>query len=185
MSGYWVPQISSKYAGAFIDGYTWDDNDILNDHLQLRTSWGDPVYLLRSSEWAYADDRFLVTIVGIPYTNPTMLWRGASPIASVLMTATPNASITVSVKAATPNTSPEQGQGVSLLGVSCVVPKGAAVASSCQRRVLSARTRTDQPTPISRTAAPGGRRHFQGLECQQGRRRCRRRACCPCLGCLR
>lgn len=70
VSGYWVPQISSKYAGAFIDGYTWDDNDILNDHLQLRTSWGDPVYLLRSSEWAYADDRFLVTIVGIPYTNP-------------------------------------------------------------------------------------------------------------------
>jgi hypothetical protein len=40
LSGYWVPQLSSKKAGTADDGGVYDDVAILNEHLLLRANYG-------------------------------------------------------------------------------------------------------------------------------------------------
>ncbi|PEG34352.1 serine/threonine protein kinase [Mycolicibacterium agri] len=64
----WVPQLSSKRPGVFDEGHTWDNSQILQEHLRLRDQYG--ALLLWSGDWSVFDaPDFWVTIA--PFTFPT------------------------------------------------------------------------------------------------------------------
>jgi len=59
--GYWVPQLSSKRPGVVDEGHTWDNAQILQEHLRLRDQYG--ALLLWSGDWSVFDaPDFWVTI---------------------------------------------------------------------------------------------------------------------------
>lgn len=66
----WIPQISSKRVGLVADGITWDNEAILDQHLQLRNRYPD-VKLLWSGDWSTYDGRnYWVTVVGLYSDDP-------------------------------------------------------------------------------------------------------------------
>lgn len=66
----WIPQISSKRVGLVAEGITWDNEAILDEHLQLRSIYPD-VKLLWSGDWSTFDGQnFWVTVVGLHSYNP-------------------------------------------------------------------------------------------------------------------
>lgn len=68
----WVPQISSKRVGLQAEGVTWDNAQILREHLLLRQQYPNS-RLLWSGDWPslFSIPDFWVTIVGTPYPDET------------------------------------------------------------------------------------------------------------------
>ncbi|MGY4867314.1 hypothetical protein [Mycolicibacterium elephantis] len=63
MSNRWVPQISSKRVGLVAEGKTWDNADILRDHLRLRQRFSG-ARLVWSGHWTtFNEPDFWVTVV--------------------------------------------------------------------------------------------------------------------------
>lgn len=80
IEGKWVPQLSSKQVGLVAEGMTWDNEDILAEHEQLRDKHPD-VLLLWSGDYAsFQSGDFWVTIVGKPYSDKedALRWCTAS-----------------------------------------------------------------------------------------------------------
>lgn len=68
--GRWVPQLSAKQDGMVVDGATYDLDDVLANHADLRDRF-DNVRLLWSSEYpVFRFGDFYVTVVGQPFDTP-------------------------------------------------------------------------------------------------------------------
>ena len=66
----WVPQLSSKRNGLVAEGITWNNSEILRDHLELRSRFPQ-AKLMWSAEWnVFSYDNFWVTIAGIEFSTP-------------------------------------------------------------------------------------------------------------------
>jgi hypothetical protein len=62
----WVPQVSSKKVGLFVDGITYNSVDILRNHLTLRQQHDD-VRLVSSDDWTtFNGSDWWITVVGEP-----------------------------------------------------------------------------------------------------------------------
>jgi hypothetical protein len=62
----WVPQISSKRTGLVAEGITWDEAEILREHLSLRQRFDD-VRLVRSADWrTFSGPNWWITVAGQP-----------------------------------------------------------------------------------------------------------------------
>lgn len=62
----WEPQLSSKKVGLVADGTTYDDAQILADHLALRARF-PTARLLQAGQWrTFEDGAFWVTVSGVP-----------------------------------------------------------------------------------------------------------------------
>ena len=70
VSGYWVPQVSSKRPGLYAEGMTWGSPDIVQEFFSLRQQFPQAL-LLFSDDWPVFDagGSWWVTIVGIPFTT--------------------------------------------------------------------------------------------------------------------
>ena len=70
VSGYWVPQVSSKRLGLYAEGMTWGSPDIVQEFFSLRQQFPQAL-LLFSDDWPVFDagGSWWVTIVGIPFTT--------------------------------------------------------------------------------------------------------------------
>lgn len=70
VSGYWVPQVSSKRPGLYAEGMTWGSPDIVQEFFSLRQQFPQAL-LLFSDDWSVFDagGSWWVTIVGIPFTT--------------------------------------------------------------------------------------------------------------------
>ena len=65
----WVPQISSKREGLVAERITWNNAEILRDHLSLRQRFDD-VRLVWSGDWrTFSGPDWWVTVVGQPSDN--------------------------------------------------------------------------------------------------------------------
>lgn len=64
MLDVWQPQLSSKRPGLFADGITWQNNDILREHMEFRQRFPE-ARLLWSADWpVYSDAGWWVTLAG-------------------------------------------------------------------------------------------------------------------------
>ena len=70
VSGYWVPQVSSKRLGLYAEGMTWSSPAIMQEFLSLREQFPQAL-LLFSDEWSVFDagGGWWVTIVGITFST--------------------------------------------------------------------------------------------------------------------
>ena len=70
VSGYWVPQVSSKRPGLYAEGMTWGSPAIMQEFFSLRQQFPEAL-LLFSDDWPVFDagGSWWVTIVGIPFTT--------------------------------------------------------------------------------------------------------------------
>lgn len=70
VSGYWVPQVSSKRLGLYAEGMTWGSPAIVQEFFSLRQQFPQAL-LLFSDDWSVFDagGGWWVTIVGIPFTT--------------------------------------------------------------------------------------------------------------------
>ena len=67
--GAWVPQISSKNEGLDVGGHIFTEQDVADDHRQLRSEYPD-VRLVWSGDYSsFKGQNFWVTIVGIPFST--------------------------------------------------------------------------------------------------------------------
>ena len=67
--GAWVPQLSSKKAGLVVDGRALSDQDVLDDHQHLRSTYAD-VRLVWSGDYLSFKGRdFWVTIAGTTFST--------------------------------------------------------------------------------------------------------------------
>ncbi|WP_094273790.1 hypothetical protein [Rhodococcus sp. OK302] len=65
----WVPQISSKRLGLVADGVTWNNTEMLREHLELRLRYPN-VKLLWSGEWSvFSSKDFWITVAGVTYSD--------------------------------------------------------------------------------------------------------------------
>jgi hypothetical protein len=65
----WVPQLSSKRPGLVADGITWNNAEILREHLDLRLKYPE-VRLLWTGEWStFSVADFWVTIAGTTFPD--------------------------------------------------------------------------------------------------------------------
>ncbi|OBB77402.1 hypothetical protein A5759_03940 [Mycobacterium sp. 852014-52144_SCH5372336] len=84
MANHWVPQISSKQVGLFTDGITYQNADILRNHLSLRQQY-DSVRLVSSNHWTvFKGPNWWVTMVDAPSSDAAMAngWCDAKGIDS-------------------------------------------------------------------------------------------------------
>lgn len=66
----WVPLLSSKRPGLVADGVTWNNAEILREHLDLRLRYPE-VRLMWSGDWSTFTDRdWWVTAAGVTFTTP-------------------------------------------------------------------------------------------------------------------
>lgn len=66
----WVPQISSKRLGLVAEGITWNNTEMLREHLELRLRYPN-VKLLWSGEWSvFSSKDFWVTVAGVAHSDP-------------------------------------------------------------------------------------------------------------------
>lgn len=70
LDGMWVPQISSKKTGMEIDGETWTDEDILDDHQELREEHPRVALVWSGNFGSFKESDFWITIAGIGYSDP-------------------------------------------------------------------------------------------------------------------
>lgn len=69
-NGRWAVQLSSKHEGLVAEGRTWTDADILAEHQQLRSRYGQ-TRLLWSSDWpVFSYDGWWVTVVTGDFASP-------------------------------------------------------------------------------------------------------------------
>lgn len=69
-NGRWVAQLSSKHEGLEAEGRTWSEADILAEHQQLRSRYGQ-ARLLWSSDWpVFSYDDWWVTVVAGNFSDP-------------------------------------------------------------------------------------------------------------------
>lgn len=69
LTGYWVPQLSSKRAGMVIDGVTWDDDMILA-HARTLAGQYPEVLLLNSSDYSsFRTGGLWVLVIGTGYAS--------------------------------------------------------------------------------------------------------------------
>ncbi|WP_019931269.1 hypothetical protein [Nocardia sp. BMG111209] len=65
----WVPQLSSKEHGRFAEGITWNDAEILREHLQLRLRYPN-VRLVWSGSWStFSGQYFWITSAGVTFAD--------------------------------------------------------------------------------------------------------------------
>jgi serine/threonine protein kinase len=71
LTGYWVPQLSSKRPGVRDDGIVWDNASILQEHLGLRQRYG--AKLLWSGDWSltFSAPDFWVTVAPVRFLDST------------------------------------------------------------------------------------------------------------------
>ncbi|WP_228282531.1 flagellar basal body-associated FliL family protein [Brevibacterium atlanticum] len=70
LDGKWVPQLSSKKVGLEAEGKTWKEQDILDEHEELREEY-PRVRLVWSGDFSsFRESNFWVTVVGIGYSDP-------------------------------------------------------------------------------------------------------------------
>lgn len=70
LNGKWVPQLSSKKVGLEAEGKTWKEQDILDEHEDLREEY-PRVRLVWSGDFSsFKEGNFWVTVVGIGYSDP-------------------------------------------------------------------------------------------------------------------
>lgn len=70
LDGKWVPQLSSKKVGIEAEGKTWKEQDILDEHEELREEY-PRVRLVWSGDYSsFKESNFWVTVVGIGYSDP-------------------------------------------------------------------------------------------------------------------
>ncbi|WP_006245069.1 hypothetical protein [Mycolicibacterium tusciae] len=63
----WQPQLSSKRPDLYYDGITWQANDIVREHMELRQRYPD-AKLLWSGDWpVYRIKDWWITVSGIPF----------------------------------------------------------------------------------------------------------------------
>ena len=63
----WQPQLSSKRPGLYYDGITWQANDIVREHMQLRQRYPD-AKMVWSGDWpVYSITDWWITVSGIPF----------------------------------------------------------------------------------------------------------------------
>jgi hypothetical protein len=69
LENWWVPQISSKRVGLFADGITYNNVDILRDHLTLRQRYLG-VRLIWSGNWtSFSGSNWWITVIGQPVST--------------------------------------------------------------------------------------------------------------------
>ena len=69
-NGRWAVQLSSKHEGLVAEGRTWTEADILAEHQQLRSRYGQ-TRLLWSSDWpVFSYDGWWVTVVTGDFADP-------------------------------------------------------------------------------------------------------------------
>lgn len=62
----WQPQLSSKRPGLYYDGITWQANDIVREHMQLRQRYPN-AKLVWSGDWpVYETKDWWITVSGVP-----------------------------------------------------------------------------------------------------------------------
>ncbi|MGA5464323.1 hypothetical protein [Mycobacterium sp. NPDC050041] len=65
----WQPQLSSKRPGLYYEGVTWQANDIVREHMQLRQRYPD-AKLVWSGDWpVYRIKDWWITVSGIPMSS--------------------------------------------------------------------------------------------------------------------
>jgi len=65
----WVPQLSSKRPGLVADGITWNNAEILREHLELRLKYPE-VRLLWSGDWStFSAPDYWITIAGVTFPD--------------------------------------------------------------------------------------------------------------------
>ncbi len=80
----WVPQVSSKMVGLVVNGKTWSNADILQDHFELRQRYGG-ARLVWSGQWtSFSAPDMWVTVIGTTYADPSAAngWCDAHDIAA-------------------------------------------------------------------------------------------------------
>jgi hypothetical protein len=78
LEDWWLPQLSSKVEGTTDDGIVYTYEDILSEHLRLRSRYPD-VRLVNSADWgSFQVAGYWVTVVGSTSTRPgpALAWCG-------------------------------------------------------------------------------------------------------------
>lgn len=69
VTGYWVPQLSSKQPGLVADGITWDCDSIWSEHVQLRLAYNANLMWSGDFPHTYGHDDYWVSYAAYTFDN--------------------------------------------------------------------------------------------------------------------